>query len=335
MHAAIAGFPGQILHILDAIKSWKVENAPDRYSSILILGMGGSAIGGDLLKTAVGSQCKIPIMVNRSYTIPAWVNEHCFVVASSYSGNTEETLSAFAAAEKQSAHITVLSTGGTLTDLAIKKGYDLIKVPGGLQPRAALGYSFTALVGILLRAGFITADLTNELGKAARSIRQLSSELQIENPENEALQIARKIHNTLPVIYGVEGFSEVAALRFRGQLAENAKMLAWHFALPEQNHNEIEGWTCNPDLMKKLAIVWLADEADHPRVAKRREITSGLLNEKSAFQITLHATGDSPIERLLKLIHLLDWISYYTALLNEIDPTPVNRIMLLKGKMSN
>jgi len=335
MHAAIAGFPDQIRLILNQVDTWKIEIAPRQYSTILILGMGGSAIGGDLLRTLVGSQCRLPILVNRSYVIPAWVDASTFVIASSYSGNTEETLSAFSAAEKSGAHITVLSTGGKISDLAEKKGYDLIKVPAGLQPRAALGYSLAALTGILIRSGFIAGKIRYELDNAAEKVKQNAAELQIESEGNFAQQIAEKIHRTIPVIYGTAGFSEVAALRFRGQLAENSKMLAWHFVLPEQNHNEIEGWTCNAELLKNLSLVWLADQDDHPRVSKRREITSGLLKDKTACEITLQTEGTTPLERLLKLIHLVDWISYYTALLNETDPTPVNRIMLLKKKMSN
>ncbi len=335
MHAAIAGFPDQIKLILGEIDTWKIEASPEHYSSILILGMGGSAIGGDLLRTLVGSQCKLPILVNRSYVIPAWVDVSTFVIASSYSGNTEETLSAFAAAEKSGACITVLSTGGKLSELAGEKGYSLIKIPAGLQPRAALGYSLTALIGIMLSAGFISGEILTELDRATEKLKQKSLELQVHSRENPAMQVAGRIHKTIPVIYGTEGYSDVAALRFRGQLAENSKLLAWHFVLPEQNHNEIEGWTCNTDLLKKLSLIWLADQDDHPRVVKRRAITAGLLEHKPACEITLQTDGKSPLERLLKLIHLLDWISYYAALLNAVDPTPVDRIMLLKNKMSN
>ena len=168
--------------------------------------------------------------------------------------------------------------------------------------------------------------------KSIESLELLSTEM--NKDENKALTIAENIHTTCPIIYGSEELTWVAALRFRGQLAENAKMLSFHNHFPEQNHNEIEGWTVNKDIMNKFSIVWLRDEDDHSGTQARMQISSALLESSAGSQFEISQTGKNRVERLLKLIHFTDWISYYAALLNNVDPTPVNRIQELKLKIS-
>ena len=164
--------------------------------------------------------------------------------------------------------------------------------------------------------------------KSIESLELLSIEM--NKDENKALAIAENIHTTCPIIYGSEELTWVAALRFREQLAENAKMLSFHYHFPEQNHNEIEGWTVNPDIMNRFAIIWMKDEEDHHGTQMRMNISSSLLDSCSGIQLTISQMGANRVERLLKLIHYTDWISYYTALLNNVDPTPVKRIQELK-----
>ena len=146
--------------------------------------------------------------------------------------------------------------------------------------------------------------------------------------------MAKEIHKTCPIIYGSEDLTWVAALRFRGQLAENAKMLSFHHHFPEQNHNEIEGWTVNPDIMDKFSIIWIKDEDDHPGIQARMRISANLLESSTGSQFEISQTGVHRVERLLKLIHYTDWISFYAALLNNVDPTPVTLIQELKVKLS-
>ncbi|NQU67449.1 MAG: bifunctional phosphoglucose/phosphomannose isomerase [Candidatus Marinimicrobia bacterium] len=334
MFEAIRSFPAQIIHSVDQMKSWEAKKHFENIQNILVLGMGGSAIGGDIVKVIAQNDCKIPIIVNRSYRVPSWVSQNTLVIASSYSGNTEETLSAYQDAKDRGANFIAMTTGGKLAELANLSEYDIIPMISGLQPRAAVGYSFTLLIGILIRLGFLLTSYFDLLSAAAQSIIDYTGLLSDYTVPNHALDVSRQLMNTIPVIYGSEDTTWVAALRMRGQLAENSKMMAFHHHIPEMNHNEIEGWGSYPELLKNFSIVWIPDESDHSRSLARMDITENLLSGISGAQIKLNCEGNNRLERLLKLIHLIDWISYYLALLNQVDPSPVNRIMKLKSKMS-
>jgi len=332
MRGAIMDFPNQIKKSFSIMSTWKVNLEYKNIENILILGMGGSAIGGDVARVIAQNAISTPIIINRSYNIPNWVGANTLILASSYSGGTEETLSAFEQCRERKCPIIVLSTGGEITDYAIRYNLDRIPVPIGYQPRAALGFSFSLIIIILNRLGFVQNNIIEMVEKSIESLELLSTEM--NKGENNALRVAKNIHTTCPIIYGSEELTWVAALRFRGQLAENAKMLSFHNHFPEQNHNEIEGWTANKDIMNRFSIIWLKDKDDHFGTQARMEITSSLLETSAGSQLEISQTGKNRVERLLKLIHFTDWISYYAALLNNIDPTPVNRIQELKLKVS-
>jgi glucose/mannose-6-phosphate isomerase len=185
---------------------------------------------------------------------------------------------------------------------------------------------------MLKRLGFVQSETVTMVENSIEPLETLVSEL--NRSENPALTIAEQIHNTCPIIYGSEDLTWVSAVRFRGQLAENAKMLSFHHHFPEQNHNEIEGWTMNSDIMSRFSIIWLKDEEDHPGTQARMKISSTLLESAAGCQLDISQTGENRVERLLKLIHFTDWVSYYAALLNNVDPTPVNRIQELKLRIS-
>ena len=332
MKGAIQSFPSHLREAQSIMESWKPIHSYSEIRQIMVLGMGGSAIGGDVVRVLVHNECTLPIMVNRSYNIPAWVDKHTLVIASSYSGGTEETLSAFSQCEERKCPTLIISTGGEITEIARDKNYDVVSLPKGLQPRAALGYSFYSLLLVLQKTGLLSDEIPKMVENCLPEIEALSEEL-IQS-KNEALTMAEKIHNTIPFVYGSEDLTWVAALRFRGQLAENAKMLSTHHHFPEQNHNEIEGWTCNPHILEYSCIVWLRDEDDHPGIQKRMDISEELLSKETAIQLSISQAGRNRVERLLKLIHFTDWVSYYCALLNHIDPTPVNRIQDLKARIA-
>ena len=332
MRGAIAGFPHQIKKSFSIMGNWIPQNNYIDIQAIIVLGMGGSAIGGDVARVISQNSCTVPILVNRSYNIPAWVDARTLVLASSYSGSTEETLSAFAQCRERNCPIIVLSTGGKITELANEYKLDIVTVPSGFQPRASLGFSFSLILILLNRLGFVQRETVKMVENSLESLETLASEL--NRSENPALTIAKQIHNTCPIIYGSEDLTWVAALRFRGQLAENAKMLSFHHHFPEQNHNEIEGWTVNQDIMSRLSIVWLKDEEDHLGTRARMRISSTLLESSAGSQLEISQSGENRVERLLKLIHFIDWVSYYAALLNNVDPTPVHRIQELKLKIS-
>ena len=334
MFDAINGFSAQIQDSVSQMKNWSPLNRPENVRNILILGMGGSAIGGDIARVILQSECEVPISVNRSYNIPAWVNEQTLVIASSYSGNTEETLSGLDQCIARNAQIIAMTTGGRVGEIALENKFDVIPMVGGLQPGAALGYSFTLLLMALIKLGFGHHDLIHQLEVAVNKLEVLSKSLKNFDEDNYAINISEKIYESIPVIYGSEDLTWVAALRFRGQLAENSKMMAFHHHIPEHNHNEIEGWNSYPELLKKLSIIWLPDQQDHPRSLARMKISRELLSDLPKSQINITSDGSSPLVRLLLLIHTIDWISYYTALLNETDPTPVIKIMSLKNEMS-
>ena len=332
MRGAIAGFPDQIKKSFSIMSNWKPQNEYKDIRQIMVLGMGGSAIGGDVTRVISQNSCTVSIIVNRSYNIPKWVDSHTLILASSYSGGTEETLSSFAECQEQNCPIIVLSTGGKITELANEYGLDVVTVPSGFQPRAALGFSFSLILILLRSLGFVQSKTVKMVENSIEPLERLASGL--NRSGNPALAIAEQIHSTCPIIYGSEDLTWVAALRFRGQLAENAKMLSFHHHFPEQNHNEIEGWTVNPDIMSRFSIIWLKDEEDHPGTKARMRISSTLLESSAGSQLDIRQPGGNRVERLLKLIHFTDWVSYYAALLNNVDPTPVNRIQELKLKIS-
>ena len=332
MRGAIIDFPDQIIQSFSIMKNWTYHNKYNDIHSILVLGMGGSAIGGDVARVISQDSCSLPIIVNRSYNIPEWVNSKTLILASSYSGGTEETLSAFIQCRERNCPVIVLSTGGKITEHADENGLDRITLPTGLQPRAALGFSFTLIFLLLNRLKFVPDEDISLVKNAIEPLEMLS--LKLNRSENSAVTIADQIHSTCPIIYGSEDLTWVAALRFRGQLAENAKMLSFHHHFPEQNHNEIEGWTVNEDIMNRLTIIWLRDVDDHPGIQDRMDICSSLLESAPRYQLTISQSGAHRDIRLLKLIHYTDWISYYAALLNNVDPTPVNRIQALKARIA-
>ena len=332
MRGAITEFPNQIKESFSIMSVWKAQLEYQNIENIMVLGMGGSAIGGDVARVLAQNANSASIFINRSYNIPDWVGPNTLILASSYSGGTEETLSAFAQCRKKNCPIIVLSTGGIITDYASKYNLDRIPIPTGYQPRAALGFSFSLILILLNRLGFVKNKIIEMLEESIEPLELLSAEM--KKDVNKALEIATNIHTTCPIIYGSEELTWVAALRFRGQLAENAKMLSFHNNFPEQNHNEIEGWTVNQDIMNRLSIVWLKDEDDHSGTQARMQISSVLLETNAGSQLEIRQTGKNRVVRLLKLIHFTDWISYYAALLNNVDPTPVNRIQELKLKIS-
>ena len=332
MHGAITAFPDQLRESFKIMESWTPLKEYSGIQKIMILGMGGSAIGGDLAKVIAQYHCLVPIIVNRSYTIPQWVDSNTLIFASSYSGDTEETLSTFSQCQERNCPILVFSTGGVLSQHAIDMDLDWISIPKGFQPRAALGFSFTLMLLVLEYLGLIPPKVVEEIKNSITPLENLSS--QLSQMENSSLTIAKDIYATCPIIYGSEEMSWVAALRFRCQLAENAKMLSFHHNIPEQNHNEIEGWNRNANIMRQFSLIWLRDIDDYHRTQTRMDISSCLLESIPKCQLTISQSGANRVERLLKLIHYTDWISYYAALLNKVDPTPVNRIQELKKRIA-
>ncbi|MBT4368956.1 MAG: bifunctional phosphoglucose/phosphomannose isomerase, partial [Candidatus Marinimicrobia bacterium] len=297
-------------------------------------GMGGSAIGGDVVSVLEQDKLNVPFVVCRGYSLPNWVNENTLVVCSSYSGNTEETLSALDDAILKNAQICGITTGGRIAKNLKKLDKDVVLIPPGLQPRAALAFSFVPMAKCLEEAGVLTLSFDNWIDSSIGAINRAREIYSLGNEKNPVYELAQQVYDKIPVIYADNSTLGVAALRLKGQICENGKMLAYHNELPEFNHNEIVGWENNPDIFEKLFVLWLTDADDNARVKYREKITQDILNEVGVDQYVLEMTGNSFQERFLHMIYYGDWLSYWCAILHGTDPSPVKKISRLKEELS-
>ncbi|CAN5634477.1 bifunctional phosphoglucose/phosphomannose isomerase [soil metagenome] len=303
-------------------------------SNIVVCGMGGSAIGGDIVRTLVEPTSKVPFTVSRQYNLPGFVGSDTLVVVSSYSGGTEETLSAFTEAIDRGARVVVISSGGEVATRAGHHDLPTVIIPGGMQPRAALGYS----LGVLLRmvAALDLAPVTSDdVRHAVGEARARSEKWRHSEKESEPRTIARSLLGTLPLFYHGGSAMEAASLRWRSQINENAKTLAYGHALPELNHNEIMGFEALPsEIAQRIVVICLRDADDHRQVARRADVTRSLIEPRVAAWRDLKSEGGSRLSRILWAIQLGDFVSYYLAMEKGIDPTPVNTIQDLKQILS-
>jgi glucose/mannose-6-phosphate isomerase len=306
-------------------------------TEIMFSGLGGSAIGADFIRSYLLYETTIPMFVNRHYRVPGLVDGHTLFIASSYSGNTEETLLALDEAIRRKVKVLAITSGGELAQIARKNGYSLIEIPKGISPRAALGYSVIPLLIALKRAGLNAAYKKEDLKEARDLVRTLADTqygVSIPFEKNLAKQIAAALKDKLPIIYAGTDFFDVIALRWRGQIEENAKAIASHHILPEMNHNELVGWKYPTALLKQAVVMILRDEADYVRVSKRMDLIRGIIEPLAGKTMDIQSQGSSLLARMFSLVHLGDWISLYLAVLNNIDPTPVEVINYLKGELA-
>lgn len=297
--------------------------------SVVVTGMGGSAMGGDLLRACLSDEVDIPIWVNRDYSLPGWVGKRTLVFVSSYSGNTEETLSAYEEGKRRDAKLVSLTSGGKLEKLSKKDGYPLVKIPSGLPPRCGLGYLFFPMFIVLSRTELVKSK-GDEIEEALAVLRQMAGELC--QSRNQAIELAGRFVGKLPVFYSSNRF-EVVVRRWGTQFNENSKTFAHTNLLPELNHNEIVGWDQPENLLKDAEIVFLRDGKEHPQVRRRFEITKELLKPLASGVYEVWSRGEGLLSRLFSLIYFGDYLSYYLALLLGVDPTPIERIDYLKGKL--
>jgi glucose/mannose-6-phosphate isomerase len=292
--------------------------------------MGGSAIGADLANAVLGDRATRPLQVLRGYSPPGWLTSEYFVLCSSYSGETEETLACYEAARVADAPRAVLTTGGTLAEAAREDGVPVIGIPSGMQPRAAVIYM---VVGALSAAAACNAapSLRPEIEQAEALLRSLADEWGPGRDGSLAVEVAERLHGTVPVVHGA-GPTEAPALRWKTQINENAETAAYFATLPEANHNEICGWERGRGLAP-LSAVFLENADQHPRVRRRVELTAQLARDAGAACTLVDAKGDTPFERVLSLVLLGDLVSFYMAILEGIDPTPVGAIDAFKAAL--
>ncbi len=302
--------------------------------SIVVSGLGGSAIGGDLAGTIAGRHLRFPFIVNRDYDLPPFVDRSTLVFACSYSGNTEETLSAYHQAREAGASIVCITSGGKLEALAGADGYQVLSLPAGIPPRAALGYSLFALLGALQSLQHIP-DLSDSVSETVAVLKNIRKKFGIESPEsqNDAKIIAQSLHGRITAIYGSGAILGAVAFRWRSQIEENAKNLAFHHILPEMNHNELVGWKFPEAVLRNIGVILLRDREDHPQVQRRFELTKEIISSKAAAIHEVWSEGESLLSRVMSLIYLGDYVSLFLAYLNEVDPTPVEVIDYFKSKL--
>ena len=314
---------------------WKVPAAYSGARQVCVLGMGGSAIGADLLQGFVGDRLGRPVVVNRTYTLPAWVDKETLVLVCSYSGNTEETLSAAALAAKKTSRIAVITSGGKAAEWARKKGYPLQEIPTGLPPRSAVGYLTFVPLGLMAGLKWLPESAL-PVERACDGLNRYIREAlgpEVKSAKNPAKKLAAKMAGKLPILYGAAGGWEGIAYRWRTQLEENSKTLAFHHIYPEATHNEISGWVQPEGLMRHSIAVFLADPAVHPRILKRMQFGAKVARGEGAVAEEVSVPGPTMMERMLRLIALGDFTSVYLGILYKIDPTPVVRVEALKKFM--
>ena len=335
MFGSIWNFPDNIIEAMKIGSSIVLQNDFSKVEKVIVAGMGGSAIGGDVTGALIENELDIPFIVIRGYQLPNWVDERTLVICSSYSGDTEETLSAFDDAQSRNALICSITTGGTLVDKCLSSGCDVINIPDGLQPRAALAFSFVPMLYLLKKVGKISLESISWLSKAAKLLKDVREGYSIDDQSNPTWSLAQKIKYHLPIIYtGSERLNPVA-IRLKGQLCENGKMLAYYNSLPEMNHNEIEGWENNKELFEQYYIIWLKDKDDHGRVKLRQKATQKILRKNGVKQSVLKMNEKSFSERFLHMIHYGDWLSYWCGIAHESDPGLVEKIIQIKKKLAS
>jgi glucose/mannose-6-phosphate isomerase len=334
MYKWIADFPQQIEESVRIGKESKIKVNVRGIQNIVLTGLGGSAIGGDLLRSYLAEELKVPFIVNRYYSLPEFVDKNTLVIVSSYSGNTEETISAYKDAVKRKAKILCISTGGETAKMAKKFKHPWIQTIPGLSPRAALGYSFFPLLVALVKMGFIKSK-DKDIKETIQLLKNKSGIFSNpESPENAPLKLAEQLKGKLPVIYSPSEHLDSVNIRWRGQMAENAKQLSSGHVLPEMNHNELVGWNVLTDLMKQMHVIFLRDSGTHKRVAIREEITSKVIEKYAGSVTEVNSEGRTLLARMFSLIYFGDWTSLYLAILNNVDPEPVAIIDFLKNQLS-
>jgi glucose/mannose-6-phosphate isomerase len=335
MLSAIDAFPDQLRQAPSLAEQvdW-LSYKPTTPAGVCVCGMGGSAIGGDLVRSYWESESPVPMVVVRSDHLPEYINRFWMVIASSYSGGTQETLSAVEDARLRGCNILGLTSGGRLSGLARDHGWPLITVPGGLMPRAALGYSFGPVLFALMRWG-IVPDRAGQLLDAVQQLVESRNHLGLasHSEANPAKRAAAALAGRSLCVYGTSGFTDVVALRLKCQFAENSKAVAFANSLPELNHNEIVGMDASAD-PERYAVVIVRTGDEGPAAQKRLDWVINRLSKRGIPVVMIVASGDTRMSRMLSLVQFGDYMSYYLAIATDQDPTPIPAIVALKSELS-
>jgi glucose/mannose-6-phosphate isomerase len=326
MDQLIARFMDQLDEALAIGASASIRPAEKELTHLYVAGLGGSGIGADFVSSFIQDECPVPFLVRKGYHVPAFVGPKTLAIASSYSGNTEETLISYDQMKARGARIICVASGGKLIEKAKADGYEYVQVPANSpSPRACLGYSLTVQLWVLHKLGYISNNTISQVASAANLLRAESEDIKAK-----AEMIAAKLNGHIPIIYA-EDRMEPVAVRFRQQINENSKALCWHHVIPEMNHNELVGWR---EENKNLVVVYFRNEDDHARNALRMDINQQIIRPYADAIIDVHSKGNNQVERALYLVHLGDWVSWYLAQLRGMDALEVKVIDYLKGELA-
>lgn len=325
MKQLIHDFPKHIEEALKIAKAAVLKNPTNKIDNVIICGMGGSGIGAKIVSNWVYDDIKIPISLVTDYTLPAFASSNSLVIGSSYSGNTEETISALEIAKSVGAHIVCVCSGGKMEVFCSENDYDCILVPGGNPPRSTLAYSLVQLLHILHSFGLIGSSTIDQMDKSRALLTN-----NLEDIQTVAKELSSHLYGKVGILYG-ETIYEGVIVRARQQFNENSKYLCWHHTIPEMNHNELVGWGGGDN---RFAPVFFETSDIHPRNKKRFEITSKATEDKCGKVMTVLAKGESRVEQSLYLIHIVDWASYYLCEENNQDIIDIKIIDYLKGELS-
>jgi len=330
----IAELPDQLRDSWRGVANLALPSGYAEVDNVVVLGMGGSAIGGDLVRTLVQDETNVPIEVVRDYDPPAFVGPRTLAIASSYSGNTEETLTAYAAARSRGAKVAVVTTGGQLLAQAQADGLPVVQFSYKSQPRAALGHSLVPLLGIL-KAARLIGDKGEQIEEAARVLEGQRGRLNEQAPaaRNPAKQLAVDLHGRLPVVYG-GGLTAEVARRWKGQFNENSKAWASYDVFSELNHNTVVGYEFPTNLPDMIRVILLASDYMHPRVKARFRVTQEILRQRGITFHVVEAEGKSALAQMMSSVYVGDYASYYLAQLNSTDPNPVRVIDFFKSELA-
>ena len=326
MKKLIAGFGNQLRHALEIGAKASLKENQKEIHNVMITGLGGSGIGGTIVSELVAKECIVPVCTNKGYHLPTYINENTLVICSSFSGNTEETLEAFAIAKSNGAEVACVTSGGKLLELAIENNLNYIQLPTAESPRTMMGYSITQLLHFLNHYGLISNKFKTELDKAASLIDDLQEEIQAD-----AERIADHLEGKMPIIYACDGY-EGMAVRFRQQINENAKMLCWHHIVPEMNHNELVGWR-NKD--ENLAVIFFRNDSDYTRNQKRLEINKEVISKYTSSVMEYWSKGESMIEKTFYFVNVGDHASYILSKRNGVIAEEIEVIDNLKDALAD
>jgi len=331
----VAKFPEQMKEAEEIVRAsslgsfFKVDN-------IVISGMGASAISGDIVQELFRDRFDIPIFVTRQYDLPKWVHKNTLLISQSYSGNTEETLHTFKHGYQKRCNIIGISSGGKLQEFCEKREVPHIKIPSDIQPRAATAYILFSSLFALKKIGLIRDGIESEVEEVISITKELRNTCKKETPEKDNIskQLAKRILNTIPQVYGWGIYSPIAR-RWCTQFNENSKIICRYDEVSECNHNDIVGWSMNPEVSKNFTCIMFRDEElESVYMKKRLDFMKELYGEITADVIEIHIKGKKRLAKMMYAMCLGDFISCYIAMLRKIDPSPVDAIAELKKELA-